>query len=93
MVLDCRRAGGLVHPRNRQVGHRRRTADALRALTHPLRLQLIALLGRTGPSTPSRLGREVGASSGSTLPENTQGARLVSLYLGAVPVLDDGTDW
>ncbi|WP_380167825.1 helix-turn-helix domain-containing protein [Jannaschia sp. R86511] len=42
------------------------TSDALRAVAHPLRMRLIALLRRHGPSTASRLGREVGESSGST---------------------------
>lgn len=42
------------------------TSDALRAMAHPLRMRLIALLRRHGPSTASALGREVGESSGST---------------------------
>ncbi len=42
------------------------TSDALRAIVHPLRMRLISLLRRHGPSTASRLGREVGESSGST---------------------------
>lgn len=42
------------------------TSDALRAIAHPLRMRLITLLRRHGPSTASRLGREVGESSGST---------------------------
>lgn len=42
------------------------TSDALRAIAHPLRMRLIGLLRRHGPSTASRLGREVGESSGST---------------------------
>lgn len=43
-----------------------RTSDALKAVAHPLRLRLMSLLRRRGPSTASRLGREVGESSGST---------------------------
>ena len=42
------------------------TSDALKAVAHPLRLRLMSLLRRRGPSTASRLGREVGESSGST---------------------------
>lgn len=39
---------------------------ALRALAHPLRSRLLALLRLHGPATASRLGRAVGESSGST---------------------------
>jgi DNA-binding transcriptional ArsR family regulator len=39
---------------------------AIRALTHPLRLQLLDLLRFEGPSTATLLGRRVGESSGST---------------------------
>jgi DNA-binding transcriptional ArsR family regulator len=39
---------------------------ALRALAHPLRNRLLALLRLHGPSTASRLGELVGESSGST---------------------------
>ena len=39
---------------------------ALRALAHPLRLRLVALLRREGPLTASEAGRRVGESSGST---------------------------
>lgn len=44
------------------------TADAaaVRALAHPLRLQLLDLLRFEGPSTATLLGRRVGESSGST---------------------------
>ena len=41
-------------------------ARALRALAHPLRNRLLALLRRDGPSTATVLGRAVGESSGST---------------------------
>ena len=39
---------------------------ALRALAHPLRLRLVALLRREGPLTASEAARRVGESSGST---------------------------
>jgi hypothetical protein len=39
---------------------------AVRALTHPLRLQLLDLLRLDGPSTATELGRRVSESSGST---------------------------
>jgi DNA-binding transcriptional ArsR family regulator len=41
-------------------------AGAVRALTHPLRLELLDLLRFEGPSTASRLARRVGESSGAT---------------------------
>jgi DNA-binding transcriptional ArsR family regulator len=41
-------------------------AAAVRALAHPLRLQLLDLLRFNGPSTATLLGRRVGESSGST---------------------------
>ena len=41
-------------------------AAAVRALAHPLRLQLLDLLRFEGPSTATLLGRQVGESSGST---------------------------
>lgn len=41
-------------------------ADALRALAHPLRIQLLEQLSEQGPSTASQLGRAIGESSGST---------------------------
>jgi DNA-binding transcriptional ArsR family regulator len=44
---------------------RKATRAEARALAHPVRLRLIELL-REGPSTASRLGRELGESSGST---------------------------
>jgi DNA-binding transcriptional ArsR family regulator len=40
--------------------------QALRALSHPLRLKLLGLLRLDGPSTATRLGRRVGESSGAT---------------------------
>jgi DNA-binding transcriptional ArsR family regulator len=40
--------------------------SALRALAHPLRLRLVALLRREGPLTASEAARRVGESSGST---------------------------
>ena len=39
---------------------------AVRALAHPLRLQLLDLLRFDGPSTATALGRRLGESSGST---------------------------
>jgi DNA-binding transcriptional ArsR family regulator len=44
---------------------RKATTAEARALAHPLRLHLIELL-REGPSTASRLARDLGESSGST---------------------------
>lgn len=41
-------------------------AAALRALAHPLRIQLLEQLIERGPSTASQLGRDIGESSGST---------------------------
>ena len=41
-------------------------AAALKALAHPIRFQLVELLGEQGPSTASALGREIGENSGST---------------------------
>jgi DNA-binding transcriptional ArsR family regulator len=42
------------------------SAKELRALGHPLRLQLLHLLHAEGPSTASELGRRLGESSGAT---------------------------
>lgn len=41
-------------------------AAQLRALAHPLRLQLLDVLGVEGPATASQLARRLGESSGST---------------------------
>jgi DNA-binding transcriptional ArsR family regulator len=41
-------------------------AAQLRALAHPLRLQLLEVLGSEGPATASQLGRRLGESSGAT---------------------------
>ncbi|MFA9431511.1 winged helix-turn-helix domain-containing protein [Egicoccus sp. AB-alg2] len=41
-------------------------AAALKALAHPVRFQLVELLGEHGPSTASALGRMIGENSGST---------------------------
>jgi len=41
-------------------------AAQLRALAHPLRLQLLELLSAEGPATASQLGRRLGESSGAT---------------------------
>jgi DNA-binding transcriptional ArsR family regulator len=41
-------------------------AAQLRALAHPLRLQLLEVLGAEGPSTASQLARRLGESSGAT---------------------------
>jgi DNA-binding transcriptional ArsR family regulator len=43
-----------------------REPHVLRALAHPLRNRLLALLRTAGPSTASRLGEQVGESSGVT---------------------------
>jgi DNA-binding transcriptional ArsR family regulator len=40
--------------------------SAVKALTHPLRLELLDLLRFEGPSTATQLGKRVGESSGST---------------------------
>jgi DNA-binding transcriptional ArsR family regulator len=45
---------------------RRWTAAELRALAHPLRLQLLQVLHAEGPATASQLGRRLGESSGAT---------------------------
>ncbi len=39
---------------------------ALRALAHPLRVQLVGILRREGPSTASRLAAKLGLNSGAT---------------------------
>ena len=44
----------------------RMTAAQLRALAHPLRLQLLHVLHAEGPATASQLGRRLGESSGAT---------------------------
>ena len=41
-------------------------ATQLRALAHPLRLQLLEALSAEGPATASRLARRLGESSGAT---------------------------
>jgi DNA-binding transcriptional ArsR family regulator len=43
-----------------------RDPRALRALTHPLRIQLLSLLRSEGPMTASEAARRLGESSGST---------------------------
>lgn len=40
--------------------------DTLKAVSHPLRMQLLGELRRGGPATASELGRRLGESSGST---------------------------
>src|SRR5437879_9797840 len=42
------------------------SAAELRALAHPLRLQLLQVLHAEGPATASRLARRLGESSGAT---------------------------
>jgi DNA-binding transcriptional ArsR family regulator len=42
------------------------SAAELRALAHPLRLQLLQVLREEGPATASQLGRRLGESSGAT---------------------------
>jgi DNA-binding transcriptional ArsR family regulator len=42
------------------------SAEHLRALAHPLRLQLLQVLRAEGPATASQLGRRLGESSGAT---------------------------
>src|SRR3954468_7861957 len=41
-------------------------AAQLRALAHPLRLQLLEVLHSEGPATATQLGRKLGESSGAT---------------------------
>ncbi|WP_033295292.1 winged helix-turn-helix domain-containing protein [Amycolatopsis jejuensis] len=50
------------------TGRRTRQLDArtLRALAHPLRMQLLDLLTTDGPATATGLGKRVGESSGTT---------------------------
>jgi DNA-binding transcriptional ArsR family regulator len=43
-----------------------RDTDALKALTHPLRIQLLGLLRQDGPATASELAARTGESSAST---------------------------
>lgn len=45
----------------------RMTAAQLRALAHPLRLQLLHVLHAEGPATASQLARRLGESSGATI--------------------------
>ncbi|MEV7397005.1 helix-turn-helix domain-containing protein [Aeromicrobium sp. NPDC092404] len=40
--------------------------ETLKAVSHPLRMQLLGALRRKGPATASELARELGESSGST---------------------------
>lgn len=40
--------------------------DTLKAIAHPLRMKILALLREDGPATASELARRVGESSGST---------------------------
>lgn len=42
------------------------SVEHLRALAHPLRLQLLQVLHAEGPATASQLGRRLGESSGAT---------------------------
>jgi DNA-binding transcriptional ArsR family regulator len=42
------------------------SVEQLRALAHPLRLQLLQVLHAEGPATASQLGRRLGESSGAT---------------------------
>jgi DNA-binding transcriptional ArsR family regulator len=49
-------------PRLRQI----QDAQLLRAMAHPLRIQLIGALRKDGPATASELGRRLGESSGMT---------------------------
>ncbi|MCD2497220.1 ArsR/SmtB family transcription factor [Microbacterium nymphoidis] len=42
------------------------SSAAMRALSHPLRVEIIDILGQRGPQTASSLGRLVGESSGAT---------------------------
>ena len=47
-------------------GTRQVSLDALRALAHPLRVQLFSALTSFGPATASALAARLGESSGST---------------------------
>ncbi|EDY46463.1 ArsR/SmtB family transcription factor [Streptomyces sp. SPB074] len=57
-----------LSPAERAIERTTRHLDArsLRALAHPLRLQLLNSLRRGGPATASQLGKELGESSGAT---------------------------
>jgi DNA-binding transcriptional ArsR family regulator len=46
--------------------HTVRDVESLRAIAHPIRSKLLALLRYEGPATASELGRRLGESSGST---------------------------
>ena len=72
----------------------------------PLRLRVMSVLrrratdvdvGQLGDDPAGRAARarpvESWVEQGEALPADAPDARRVSLYLGAVPVLDDGTDW
>jgi DNA-binding transcriptional ArsR family regulator len=57
---------GVARSRRDALQGRVLDAKALKALAHPLRVELIELLIERGPSTASELGRLLGESSGST---------------------------
>lgn len=40
--------------------------DSMRALSHPVRVELVTLLRKNGPSTASRLAEQLGLNSGAT---------------------------
>ncbi|MFE4519635.1 ArsR/SmtB family transcription factor [Kitasatospora sp. NPDC056783] len=42
------------------------TAESMRAMAHPVRLQVVGLLRKHGPSTATRLAAELGLNSGAT---------------------------
>ena len=52
-----------THPRGNARVH---DPSVLRALAHPLRGRLLGLLRTEGPSTATRLGQQLGESSGAT---------------------------
>ncbi|MFF9347162.1 ArsR/SmtB family transcription factor [Streptomyces sp. NPDC014734] len=56
----------MVSEEHRRVLDPERDAAALKALTHPLRIQLLGLLRQDGPATASELAVRTGESSAST---------------------------
>ncbi|WP_424215240.1 helix-turn-helix domain-containing protein [Streptomyces sp. BI20] len=55
-----------LEPPTRRVLDPARDADAVKALTHPLRIRLLGLLRQNGPATASELAVATGESSAST---------------------------
>jgi DNA-binding transcriptional ArsR family regulator len=57
---------GMDSDENKRVLDPEHDTDALKALTHPLRIQLLGLLRQDGPATASELAARTGESSAST---------------------------